>query len=94
MPRKRSTSDFAITMDEFHPSPSIAAAFADRNANEAAMKNLLVERQRLIRKRDSAQDMSARRAATRELEENLMLSNLTVEDRKEIDRIIQEAKVK
>jgi len=40
MPRKRTTRDFAITMDEFHPSPSTAAAFSDRKANQATLDNL------------------------------------------------------
>jgi flagellar motility protein MotE (MotC chaperone) len=94
MPRKRTTKDFAIPMDEFHPKPSIAAAFADRKANDSALEHLATDAKRVedkLRALDS--DSTERRRLE---EERNRITALIVQcraDRVEIDRIIEEAKV-
>ena len=93
MPRKRTTKDFAITMDEFHPRPSTAAAFADRKANDATQEHLRADLKRVEAQIELAgHDDKARLLAERNRLTALLDS--TLEDRKRIDEIIAEAKVK
>lgn len=92
MPRKRTTKDFAISMDEFHPRPSTAAAFADRRANDATQEHLRSDLKRVEAQLELAGDDKARLLAERDRLTALL--DATLEDRKRIDEIIAEAKVK
>jgi hypothetical protein len=93
MPRKRTTKDFAITMDEFHPRPSTAAAFADRKANDATQDHLMADLKRVTAKAETTTDDGERIRLHREKNRLGDLLAQAREDRKAIDTRIQEAKV-
>lgn len=92
MARKRNTKDYAIAMDEFHPNPSTAAAFADLKASEAAERHHLADLRRNEERapRDS-NEKKAIRAEWLHLKEAL---RTTLAEREAIVKIIEEAKVK
>ena len=90
MARKRTTKDFAIPMDEFHPRPSTAAAFADRKANDATQDHLSSDLKRVEAKIEASDD-KVRLEKERDHIKGLLA--LTRADRVAIDERIQEAKV-
>jgi hypothetical protein len=92
MARKKSTKDYAIPMDEFHPNPSIAAAFADLKASESTERHLLADLRRNEERapRDSTEKKIIRAEWLR-LKEAL---RQTLAEREGIVKIIEEAKVK
>jgi hypothetical protein len=82
--------DFAIPMDEFHPRPSTAAAFADRKANDATIDHLTTELKRIDAKLELKDDRLLR--AEKQRVEGLLAQ--TRADRVKIEEIIADAKVK
>ncbi len=85
--------DFAIPMDEFHPRPSTAAAFADRKANDATLDHLTTALKRIDARLETEPDgfHPQLRADRAELVAQIALTRA---DRARTEEIIQEAKVK
>lgn len=90
--RKKSTKDYAIAMDEFHPNPSTAAAFADLKAADASERHLLTDLRRNEEKapRDST-EKKLLRAEWLKIKADLRDVRL---GREATQKIIEEAKIK
>ncbi len=90
---KKRVSDFAITMDEFHPRPSTAAAFADRKANDATIDHLNTDIKRVdVQLEAGAGDRTQLLRSERTRLQELLA--LTRADRERTEEHIKEAKVK
>ena len=85
--------DNTVHNDEHHYNVSIAAAFADREANEATEKRLRAEHRRLVERLDTGdlRDFSDRNAANNRLAAIDREIRETVERRKTIEEQIKEA---
>lgn len=83
--------DNTVHNDEFHYNPTIAAAFADRESNEATEKRLRTEHRRLVERMDNGSMLqSERTTANLELERLGREIRDTVSRRKDIEERIKE----
>lgn len=92
MARKRDTKDYAIAMDEFHPNPSTAAAFADLKASESTERHLLADLRR--NEERTPRDSTEKKAIRTEWLRLKELLRQVQADREAILVTIKEAKVK
>jgi hypothetical protein len=92
MSAKVKVKDFAIPMDEFHPRPSTAAAFADRKANDAAIDHLTTDLKRVNAKIEASDGEDRLLLAERARIEGFLAQ--TRADRAKTEELIAEARVK
>lgn len=88
----KSTYDNTVHFDEHHYSPRIAAAFADRFANEAAEKSLRADHKRVALRIDTTNDGGERAKLALELERIDREIKRVCTNRTDIERIIEEAR--
>lgn len=83
--------DNTVHNDEFHYNPTIAAAFADRESNEATEKRLRTEHRRLTERMDNGSMQQSERAkGVLELDRLDREIRETVARRKDIEERIKE----
>jgi hypothetical protein len=86
----KATYDNTVHFDEHHYSPTIAAAFADRESNEATERRLRLEHRRLVERIDGTTDGSERAKLVAAMQEADREIRDTVARRKDIEERIRE----